>query len=469
MADKHPDRIASLTYTGTAGGLHTPELNGYFLGRTPRVPPLDGRRRRPLRRQPPVRRARPGAVVPLPAAQHAAQPAARGRGRGRPHPHRPGGRAGVGDPDARHRRHRGRPVPARAPPHGRRRCSVARSSCSREPATRPTSRCRRPGTPPTPPSSTAGAERDGRPGARDGRRRAIDPGHADRSRVPPDRDRRRRRGGAGLRRAASRSSASPTCSPTTTWSAPTRRCTQPWTGPYDVAHHVPRAVRAVRLPRRDHVARAGHRHHHPPAAPDGARGQAGRRGRPAHRAAGSGSASASAGTPVEYEALGKDFTDRGRRIEEQIELMRRLWTERVGHPRRRRTTRVTAAGLAPLPVQRPIPIWIGGAVAARLPARRSAGRRLVPAGAARAASSTRPGRSSTQAADEAGRDPATHRHGGPGQLGRRAAPTSVVDHVGRWRAAGATHVSINTMRAGLGDVDDHLAALTTIIEARTRA
>src|ERR671921_754284 len=31
---------------------------------------------------------------------------------------------------------------------------------------------------------------------------------------------------------------------------------------------------------------------------------------------------------VEYEALGKDFTDRGRRSEEQIELMRRLWTER---------------------------------------------------------------------------------------------------------------------------------------------
>ena len=48
-------------------------------------------------------------------------------------------------------------------------------------------------------------------------------------------------------------------------------------------HDVPRAVRAVRLPRRAHVARAGHRHHHPPAAPDRARRQAGGRGRPPHR------------------------------------------------------------------------------------------------------------------------------------------------------------------------------------------
>ena len=63
--------------------------------------------------------------------------------------------------------------------------------------------------------------------------------------------------------------------------------------------------------------------------------------------------------PVEYEALGMNFHDRGRRLEEQIDLMRRLWTEPVidydG-----RWHKVTAAGLNPLPVQRPIPIWIGG-------------------------------------------------------------------------------------------------------------
>jgi probable F420-dependent oxidoreductase len=61
---------------------------------------------------------------------------------------------------------------------------------------------------------------------------------------------------------------------------------------------------------------------------------------------------------VEYEALGQDFTTRGKRVEEQVELMRRLWTEQSitfdGT-----YDRVTGAGLAPLPVQRPIPIWFG--------------------------------------------------------------------------------------------------------------
>ena len=62
---------------------------------------------------------------------------------------------------------------------------------------------------------------------------------------------------------------------------------------------------------------------------------------------------------VEYEALGMDFSNRGRRFEEQIELLRKLWTEEVFDFEGRWHT-VTAAGINPLPVQRPIPIWIGG-------------------------------------------------------------------------------------------------------------
>ncbi len=57
---------------------------------------------------------------------------------------------------------------------------------------------------------------------------------------------------------------------------------------------------------------------------------------------------------VEYEALGATFTNRGRRVEEQVALMRRLWTEQtVTHDGR--YEHVTGAGLAPMPVQRPIP------------------------------------------------------------------------------------------------------------------
>jgi probable F420-dependent oxidoreductase len=62
---------------------------------------------------------------------------------------------------------------------------------------------------------------------------------------------------------------------------------------------------------------------------------------------------------VEYEALAVPFRDRGRILEEQVALMRQLWTEEVVTYRGRYHT-VTAAGINPLPVQRPIPLWFGG-------------------------------------------------------------------------------------------------------------
>jgi probable F420-dependent oxidoreductase len=165
---------------------------------------------------------------------------------------------------------------------------------------------------------------------------------------------------------------------------------------------------------------------------------------------------------VEYEALGKDFSDRGRRMGEQVELLRRLWTERAvtfaGS-----FERVTAAGLAPLPVQRPIPVWFG---AASPPAYRRAGRLAdgwfpqVPPG---------PHLESALAlvaegAVAAGRDPAAIGMEGRVNWGDGGVDR-VVDHVGRWRAAGATHVSINTMRAGLATVDDHLRVLAEVAQA----
>ena len=62
---------------------------------------------------------------------------------------------------------------------------------------------------------------------------------------------------------------------------------------------------------------------------------------------------------VEYEALGQDFTTRGRRVEEQMELMRLLWANDLvtfdGE-----WDKITDAGINPLPVQQPMPIWMGG-------------------------------------------------------------------------------------------------------------
>jgi probable F420-dependent oxidoreductase len=159
---------------------------------------------------------------------------------------------------------------------------------------------------------------------------------------------------------------------------------------------------------------------------------------------------------VEYEALGEDFTNRGKRSEEQIELMRRLWTEQTV-TFEGRFHRVTGAGLAPLPVQRPIPVWIGAA---------------SKRGYARADGwfpMMRPGpeldeaRSVVErAAVEAGRDPAAI--GMEGRVNWRSDLDAVGDEVAQWAEAGATHVSINTMGVGLKTVDDHLAALTAVAD-----
>src|SRR4249920_1770091 len=61
---------------------------------------------------------------------------------------------------------------------------------------------------------------------------------------------------------------------------------------------------------------------------------------------------------VEYQALGQDFHTRGARQEEQIQLLRRLFTEPVVDFSGR-FHRIDRAALVPKPL-RPIPIWLGG-------------------------------------------------------------------------------------------------------------
>jgi probable F420-dependent oxidoreductase len=164
---------------------------------------------------------------------------------------------------------------------------------------------------------------------------------------------------------------------------------------------------------------------------------------------------------VEYEALGKTFSDRGRRVDHQVELLRRLWTQpSVSYESG--DEHVTGAGLCPLPVQRPIPIWFG---AASPPAYRRAGRLgdgwfpLVPPGPkldeARALVEA--------AAVDAGRDPGTLGLEGRVNWGEGGV-TALADHANRWRTIGATHLTVNTMGAGFGSVDGHLDALASAAE-----
>ena len=158
---------------------------------------------------------------------------------------------------------------------------------------------------------------------------------------------------------------------------------------------------------------------------------------------------------VEYDALGQDFHIRGRRLEEQVGLLRSLWTTR-SVTMAGQFDRVTGVGIAPLPIQQPIPIWVGGATPAAF---RRAGRladgwmpmvqpgpRLDEAVAAVAAG-----------AEEAGRDPAVI--GMEGRLDWRGDLDELIRRVDGWREAGASHLSINTMHAGLATVDDHLEVL----------
>lgn len=62
---------------------------------------------------------------------------------------------------------------------------------------------------------------------------------------------------------------------------------------------------------------------------------------------------------VEFQSMGMNFRDRGKRSAEQIEVMRKLWTEESVTFEGQWHT-LDAVGIRPLPVQRPIPVWIGG-------------------------------------------------------------------------------------------------------------
>ena len=168
---------------------------------------------------------------------------------------------------------------------------------------------------------------------------------------------------------------------------------------------------------------------------------------------------------VEYTGLNEDFRNRGRRCEEQIAVMRALWTrELVDY--RGRWHRVPDAGINPLPVQRPIPVWIGGYVAATM---ERIGR-LADGWFPRSQDGEAPTEGVRadlegigRAARAAGRDPA--------EIGMepRIRPDRIPrDHWGgvirAWREAGASHLSIITMDGGR-DPEGHLRLLRDFAES----
>ena len=165
---------------------------------------------------------------------------------------------------------------------------------------------------------------------------------------------------------------------------------------------------------------------------------------------------------VEYDVLGMPFDQRGAILEEQIAVLRALWTT-PSVTTEGRFHSIRAAGIAPLPVQRPIPIWIGGHVPAAL---RRVGRvadgwfpMVRPRGGLEEALEV-----IHEGAAEAGRDMSGFAFEGRLEYGTGDLD-KVAEHARRWTEAGATYLSLNTMHADLGSTDGHIKALEEVAAA----
>ena len=166
---------------------------------------------------------------------------------------------------------------------------------------------------------------------------------------------------------------------------------------------------------------------------------------------------------VEYEALNQDFSNRGSRYAEQIELLREFWTKDTvvfdG-----RYNKVDHAGINPQPIQKPIPIWMGaGARANPVPTDRVLRRvarladgwfpQMQPGDDARATVERLKifAREAGRDGESIGMESRINLADGNPELWQSQARA--------WEEMGATHVSVNTMRAGLRSPQDHINAI----------
>lgn len=164
--------------------------------------------------------------------------------------------------------------------------------------------------------------------------------------------------------------------------------------------------------------------------------------------------------PVEYKAMGVSYKARAARMEDQIHFLRRFWTE-PWFSEVSAFHEITEAGINPLPIQRPIPIWIGVSHAPAVDRAARLGDALVcfrdPSQAQETITSFR------AAVQKHGRDPDQIRvvnFIAPGTIGaRKFSPENVAACVETWRNAGAREVNVHTMDIGLRGVDQHVEYL----------
>jgi probable F420-dependent oxidoreductase len=162
---------------------------------------------------------------------------------------------------------------------------------------------------------------------------------------------------------------------------------------------------------------------------------------------------------VEYEALGQDFRTRGARQEEQIELLRRLFTEPVVDFSGR-FDRVDRAALIPKPT-RQIPIWLGGfsEVAFERGARLADGF-IFGDTVDRAASTLKRMRDRRESLGKPVED-----FGASYMARPKDSLDELVADVEAWREAGGTHVSLVTMGQDLDSAEGHVDYLASAADA----
>ena len=172
---------------------------------------------------------------------------------------------------------------------------------------------------------------------------------------------------------------------------------------------------------------------------------------------------------VEYEALGEDFHNRGARSAEQIEVMRALWTQDVVDFHGK-WHNISHAGLNPLPVQRPIPIFLGAGSSATPTIAEPVLKRV-----ARLADGWCPNFNP----DETGKGYVEKVHGYMREMGRDPSklvldgrlrvsgkqPEDWMDEAKAWQELGAGYLSIENRQGGLTTAGEHIEAMRRFKDA----
>ena len=169
-------------------------------------------------------------------------------------------------------------------------------------------------------------------------------------------------------------------------------------------------------------------------------------------------------SPIEYEGLGQDMRVRGRRQAEQIELMNQLWTNR-------KVTfegefdRVRHAGIKPLPIQQPIPIWFGGGAEPVLRRAAKYGQGWIPLQPQfRPDQLEGPLERLHSYLQAEGREPCAFGLDG-WVISNIGGPDQWQTEAERWVSIGATHVTFYTSNLGIGAVEQQIEAMNQFYDA----